>query len=319
MRCRTVLPWTLCLLATASLALAQGHGHAGGGHGGFGQASFGYGSYMSGHGASWSGHSMPIKPIYGSQGNMLPIVLGSRHSHSRHYAVAPAFFGWAPTFGIVPYMPPLVMVGPGSFLPAGPALPPQIVARGLQGIPRAGFQGPQMNRAGQPARLAQPNRHSDTTRSTQLATLGDRLFRGGNLHRAAERFEQAMLANPNSAAPRVRLAQVAIMRGNYAEAANRFREAQAAEPGWMVNAPDIQAIYGEPGDFAAPIAKLETHLQAHPNDRDAWLVLGAQWYLSGRTRQAADVFRRLTDRPADSTLTAFLDATTPQPLPPAAQ
>jgi tetratricopeptide (TPR) repeat protein len=153
--------------------------------------------------------------------------------------------------------------------------------------------------------------HNDPVRSKQLDTIGDRLFRSGNLKRAAERFDQAMHANPNAAAPRVRLAQVAIMRGNYAEAANRFREAQAAEPGWLINAPDIQSIYGEPRDFAAPIAKLETHLQVEPNDRDAWLVLGAQWYLSGRTRQAADVFSRLTDRQADPTLDAFLAATTP--------
>jgi cytochrome c-type biogenesis protein CcmH/NrfG len=161
----------------------------------------------------------------------------------------------------------------------------------------------------QPAQAVQ---RTEPARSGQLVTLGDRLFRAGNLHRAAERYEQAQHANPEAAAPLVRLSQVSIMRGQYSEAANRLREAQATEPGWLARAPDIQAIYGEPADFAAPIAKLETHLQVNPNDRDAWLVLGAQYYLSGRTRQASDIFNRLTDRPADATLSAFLQASTPR-------
>jgi cytochrome c-type biogenesis protein CcmH/NrfG len=144
-------------------------------------------------------------------------------------------------------------------------------------------------------------------------TYGDRHFRAGDIPRAAERYSQAVAADPNLAAPRVRLAQVELQRGHYAEAANRFREAIATEPGWLFKAPDIQAIYGEPADFARQIRKLETHLQAHPGDRDAWFVLGAQWYLSGQTRKAADVFLRLSDRKADPALTALLDAATPRP------
>jgi cytochrome c-type biogenesis protein CcmH/NrfG len=148
-----------------------------------------------------------------------------------------------------------------------------------------------------------------------LITVGDRLFRKGNLHRAAERYEQALQAEPGSAWPRLRLAQVELVRGRYTEAANRYREAQAADPNWMAHAPDVQAIYAEPSDFAGPIKKLETHLQLDPADRDGWLVLGAQRFLSGRTQQAADIFKRLADRPGDPTLASFLDATTPPPLP----
>ena len=84
-----------------------------------------------------------------------------------------------------------------------------------------------------------------------------------------------MAADPNSAAPRIRLAQVEIVRGHYAEAANKYREAMTAEPGWLVNARDVQSLYGEPGEFAKQIAKLETHLHIEPNDREAWFVLGA--------------------------------------------
>ena len=119
-----------------------------------------------------------------------------------------------------------------------------------------------------------------------------------------------MRAAPDLAAPRVRLAQVAIARANYSEAASRLREAEIAEPGWIVNAPDIQGIYGEPTEFTRQIARLESHVQTHPEDREAWLVLGAEWFLSGRTAKAADVFKRINDpaRKSDVALAAFLDA-----------
>jgi tetratricopeptide (TPR) repeat protein len=140
--------------------------------------------------------------------------------------------------------------------------------------------------------------------------VGDRLFRAGNLKKAEERYLQALRADPDLAAPHVRLAQLAIARGNYAEAANQFRQAETAQPGWIVTAPDIQSVYSEPAEFARAVARIESHLQMHPDDRNAWLVLGAQWFLSGRTAKAADVFQRLDDprRKADAALGAFLDA-----------
>ena len=84
-------------------------------------------------------------------------------------------------------------------------------------------------------------------------------------------------------------------------------EAITAEPSWLGRARDVQDLYGEPADFHAVLAAIEAHLQAEPADRDAWLVLGAQLYLSGRVDRAVDVFQRLSDRP-DATLAALLDA-----------
>lgn len=237
---------------------------------------------------------------------------GSHHQGGGGIALGAVSGGWAMW---VPYVPPVVIVAPGGFFPAGPPLPMPVIQQGLGAVPQRGAARPvqPVVRPVAPQQpLVQPAQHAEPARSGQLVTLGDRLFRAGNLRRATDRYEQALHANPEAAAPHVRLAQVAVMRGQYTEAANRLREAQATEPGWLTHAPDIQSIYGEPADFAAPIAKLETHLQVNPNDRDAWLVLGAQLYLSGRTRQAADVFNRLTDRPADPTLTAFINAATPQ-------
>lgn len=201
-----------------------------------------------------------------------------------------------------------------------PMMVPMVVvpvdgARGAGPVGQFGVAGP-LPRGGVPAVAPRAEARRgiprvDPARAAQLTTYGDRLFRGGNLRKAEERFEQAARAHPYSAAPRVRLAQIAVVRGRYREAADFFRDAQTAQPGWINQAGDIQSIYAEPADFAKPIARLESHLQAEPGDRDGWLVLGAQWFLSGRTQKAADVFTRLTDREPDATLDAFLQASRP--------
>ena len=96
----------------------------------------------------------------------------------------------------------------------------------------------------------------------------------------------------------------------YGEAARRLREAETAQPGWIVTAPDVQSIYGEPGDFARHLARLESHLQAHPDDRDAWLVL-RRVVPFGPHRARGRRFLRLNDpnRKPDIALSAFLHAT----------
>ena len=151
----------------------------------------------------------------------------------------------------------------------------------------------------------------DRTRSERLVVLGDRLFRGGKLSHAEGRYNQAAELSPGLAEPRLRLAMIALVRKLYSEAAGRLREAQIVEPGWMRDSLDIQSIFAEPGDFARHIGQIESHVLAYPEDRDAWLVLGSQYFLSGRTDRAFDIFVRLDDGESerDAILIAFLEAT----------
>jgi tetratricopeptide (TPR) repeat protein len=204
------------------------------------------------------------------------------------WPVPPAFV----VFGPGGYFPPYP---PASRIPYAPMMAPSPVP--YPGIPTAA-EPPRPRRTGNPAKAA------------ELVTVGDRLFRAGNLPRAQFRYEQAVSAHPNSAAARVRLAEIALVRGQYTEAADRLREAQTAEPGWIEHASDVQALFPEPTKFAEQIARIEAYLQSRPDDRNAWLMLGAQWFLSGRVQLAADVFLRLDDpsHPPDETLQAFLDA-----------
>lgn len=241
---------------------------------------------------------------------------GSGHHHPAGAQLAAVgggyggFYTW-PYFAVSPFggygYYPGSMMGPGGFgyAPYG-WMPPPMPVRGPAVV------APPLNVFDQPGRGGNPPAVApgDAGRANQQMTLGDRLFRAGNLKKAEERYLQASRAARDMAEPFVRLAQIAIVRGNYTAAANRLRDAETAKPGWIETASDIQSIYGEPAEFNRQIARLESHVQIHPDDRDAWLVLGAQWFLSGRTDRAADVFLRLNDpnRKADIALNAFLDA-----------
>ncbi len=123
-----------------------------------------------------------------------------------------------------------------------------------------------------------PVRRPNPARAKEQLEIGDRSFRGGNIKRAEEKYNLAAKADPTAPMPHVHLAQVSIARGDYAAAADHLRDAVtvATDGNWLLNAPDIQAVFGEPADFARQLARLESHLQANPNDRDAWFVLGAE-------------------------------------------
>jgi hypothetical protein len=275
MRYRWIAGWALSALLVFGTGSADGNHHIGGGGP---THRHGHGIILAG-GWGWGSYGLFGVPYYVTIGpNGQPVVVG----------------------------PPLVTVLPGP-------LPAPVFDRGVLAGPMPRVVRPVVRPAVAAPRANGNVKKADTTKGDQLVTIGDRLFRAGNLKRAVERYEQAVRLDPGAAGPLIRLAQVALLRSQYAEAADRIRQAIAADPAWLARAPDIQSVYGEPGEFNRPIAKLESHLLADPNDRDGWLVLGAQYYLSGQTRKAADVFLRLTDRKPDPALAAFLDATGAKP------
>lgn len=280
-------------------------------------------------------------PLIGAPGPLLAQHHGGGHHHhgsaGQGGATGPAVISYAPTavlvwgpYGPVPYAPSLFVTS-GGFPPMVPyAAPPVGYVPGPMGarLMNPGPIDPTLPAFGgmagvgrAPARVdlaslrrPGPNARGITLseRASELLTFGDRHFRAGDLVHADRRYRQALEAAPFSAIPRVRLAQLEVVRGDYREASELIREAIIAEPDWLPRARDIQAIYAEPAAFHDALGRLEAHLQADPGDRDAWLVLGAELYLSGRTERAADVFLRLTDRKPDAALAALLDAATPE-------
>ena len=276
----------LIMMMLASPAMAQ-HRHSSSfasytGHGG------GHSVVMSGHGG----------PSHGYSGYGLGAVGSGYGSFG---------YGYGLNYGYGYYPAPLIFVSP---------IP-------MQAFPFAQARGGLMLPM-PPQNLVNPNlnqpqpRRANPSRAKEMTDIGDRSFRAGNTKRAEEKFNLATKADPTATAPHVHLAQVSLARGDYAAAADHLRNAVtvAVNNEWLINTPDIQAIFAEPRDFAKQIARLESHLQANPSDRDAWFVLGAEYYLSGRSKLASDAFQRLTDRRPDEALAAFLDASnTKMPAP----
>lgn len=221
------------------------------------------------------------------------------------YAAASGWYAGYPTYspgrlGVsVPYLGVVVPGGLGG-VPAGQAGPGGLMLPHDVGlVPR-------------PATAPSGPRRGDAARAGELVEIGDRSFRGGNYRRSEERYLLAAKVDRESPTPHIHLAQVAVVRGDYNVAAGHLRNAVATTrgAGWLLEARDIQAMYAEPGDFRRQIAHLESFLQTHPGDRNAWFVLGAEHFFSGHPRAASDAFLRLADRPADEALAAFTDAAT---------
>ena len=228
---------------------------------------------------------------------------GHHHHHGHHhggfgpYAPSYAYPYASPTVVGLPFMP-FVLWSPLAMLPAPAPWPGPMIPAPPGGDMPFPLPTKQMPR---PSRV-------DPAKAEKLVKLGDNLLRAGIFGRAKERYRQAARADFSSAIPRMRLAVLAMVTGRYSEAADGFREAQAADPRWLDHPRDIQALFGDPSDFDARLAKLETHLQAHPEDRDAWLLLGITRLLTGNADLAADIFLRISREPPDPTLSAFLDA-----------
>ena len=222
--------------------------------------------------------------------------------------VAGGYFGSNRSGSNLPYQPhPLIGRNPFAELRSdslGPLLPSGQEGPGGLMLPHS------FNHNAWAPRVTTPPRANHPARAEELVVLGDRSFRGGSYHRAEERYKLAAKANPGTPIPHLHLAQIALIREDYTTAAGYLRDAVASTRGssWLLETPDIMSMYGEPGDFAKQLARLESWLQAHPDDRNGWFVLGAENYLAGHHQVATDAFLRLSDRSGDEALAAFTDA-----------
>ena len=196
--------------------------------------------------------------------------------------------------------PPFLMIPQGGFFPFGSMVPPPMMLRGPLLPPPPEMMAP---------RPAVNNQQGDPVKAGQRVTVGDRLLRAGNVKKAEERYQQATRSAPDLAAP-----ESAWRRSRSFEPITPMRHSdyeRRRPPSPVGSSPrriSSQSLASQT-EFARHIARLETHLQSHPDDRDAWLVLG-RVVPHRRTAKAADVFQRLNDpkRKPDVALAAFLDA-----------
>lgn len=239
--------------------------------------------------------------------------------------------GWIPPGGgwwprprppwVINYNPPIIVgVGPwglnawspglyvGSGLYGGPLVAPTYVPVPTPfpvAVPTP-VEAPEINVNKKNENLRPVGANRDILKERDQIQRGDRLFKAGKPGPASERYKQAIKANPDSFQARLRLSEVSFSKGDYADAASWIHEAIAADPVGLEKHANVEAMFAEPDDFKDAIDRLETHLQAKPEDRDGWMVLGVQHLLTGHPDRASDAFLRLDPDRADPTLRALM-------------
>ena len=116
---------------------------------------------------------------------------------------------------------------------------------------------------------------------------------------------------PDLAKPRFRLAQIAMMRGQYAAAADADSRGRNRAAGLDRQRPRYPGPLRRAGRFRQQRgAARDSSCRPIPTTAMRGSSWAAEWFLSGRTTKAADVFKRLNDpnRKPDVALAAFLDA-----------
>ena len=113
-------------------------------------------------------------------------------------------------------------------------------------------------------------------------------FAAGQYRRAAERFKEALDAEPE-AVRHFLLAQAKFAQKRYAEAAQEVRNGLRAHPDWPGKPFDVRTLYGVEADFVGQLGMLAGEVKANPADADALFLFGYELFAAGRRVQARAV------------------------------
>ncbi|MBI3818514.1 MAG: tetratricopeptide repeat protein [Planctomycetes bacterium] len=185
------------------------------------------------------------------------------------------------------------------------AAPQSVANEGEQPVGRPRVAQGEHKSAGQPS----PN----SLLADRYAGLGDIYFRLGHYERAVESYRRALSYDSSDANLHFILSDGLFSVGNYSEAAAEITRAIKIDAGLVESNANKNDFYGVAADFDIHIQSLERWLNDHPDDADAWLVLGYNRYFkkdyslarvafdrarqlaSQETRRAAELFLAVTD------------------------
>lgn len=158
---------------------------------------------------------------------------------------------------------------------------------------------PPANMAEAPAEDRKPERKRAGARISpeklqDLMREGVELFEAGKYSDAASKFLRVTLADRQNVDATLAYAAARFATGDYQISALAVRRAVRRMPEVVDSAFDIRGRYGDLHDFEVHLARLEQFLADHPDDEDAWMVLGFVRHFSGQRQLAAETFQRLT-------------------------
>jgi hypothetical protein len=154
---------------------------------------------------------------------------------------------------------------------------------------------PKKELPGPPPRLPRPpGPNADPKQeSLRLIDLGKDAFANQEYGRAAERFRQAIDADPNAALPHFLLAQAEVALGKYRVAYDSIQKGLILDPGWPARRFRPVELYGDNlADYDAHLNALEDVRVANPGDAVLLFLSGYELWFDGRKDEARVLFER---------------------------
>ena len=126
-----------------------------------------------------------------------------------------------------------------------------------------------------------------------LLDRGLDLFRQGSYGQAARAFAAAAEKNHEDAASRIHAAQSLMAVGMYEQAMMHVRRAFELQPLLMQLPMDLASDYADRTDYRKQLGRLATHVEAHPQDREAAVLLAYERFFSADPRTASKAIKRI--------------------------
>lgn len=144
----------------------------------------------------------------------------------------------------------------------------------------------------EPPRPQQPEA-DPRAESARLSALGQDAFAVGEYGRAAQRFRQAVQANPRDARAHFLLAQAEVALGKYDEAVEAVYAGLRIDPDWpTAKFRPVQLYDGNVADLPEHLKRLEDALTRHPDDPVLLFLSAYQLWFDGRQEEARRLFQR---------------------------
>ena len=142
-----------------------------------------------------------------------------------------------------------------------------------------------------------------------LLADAERQFREGHYEEARGNFVRAVLNDPRNGFAELAYGLVHFAVGDYQAAARAIRRGAALAPDVVDRPIDVTRQYGKTDDYRRHVQALQLYVASHPDQQDAWFLLGYIHYSSGEPIEALRAFEKAAALdPADTYAAVFRDA-----------
>ena len=125
-------------------------------------------------------------------------------------------------------------------------------------------------------------------------------------YRARRSFSYAVLEDPGNGFAELAYGLAHFALGGYDASADAIRRGLGLVPDVIDRPIDVSRQYGGAAELRSHLGALESHVEAHPDDANAWFVLGYVRFSTGEPESAAAAFAKAASLRPDDPYAAIL-------------